>query len=159
MRDHIYRATWTLDIQRHYVDVCTFSPVMDSRWSFTDAAGHTHTPDSGTWHRVQDDPREPYFYTDDDGEEYNAPTHIECRECGERLRPDAVEASPFVEAIPGAITVTLTGIRSDGQTVSAVVTEEEARSIASATDTLTAERTVRSLLDAMPPERITHISR
>lgn len=91
------------------IEVTSNSPRPDPKWSFTDEHGHTHTWESGTWHRVQDDPDEPPFWFDVDGEEHNAPSHTECKLCGEHVHPGTRGPSAFREFIPGPLHCTLNG--------------------------------------------------
>lgn len=145
-------ADYTLDISTEIIDVTNYGPRRDPDWAFTDTAGHTHTWDSGTWHSVQDDPDEPAFYFDADGEEYNADTHIECKTCGEHLHPGMLEPTGWHEHIPGRVTATLTGQRSDGTTGTAVLTDAEQKAIQSAGEDR--DRVVQQILDALPGDRI-----
>ena len=84
------------------IELTSYGPQPDPDWRCTDHAGHEHDASRETLVMVQDDPDEPPFYTDEDGEEYNAPTHLECRLCGEHIEPGVVGPSPFRSFIPGA---------------------------------------------------------
>jgi hypothetical protein len=85
------------------IDVSSISPRRDPNWRYTDRAGHEHDVRGELLVRVQDDPGDPPFIFDSDGEEYNAPDHLECRLCGEHITPDIVGPSPFQECIMGPV--------------------------------------------------------
>lgn len=147
-------AGYTLDLSTEVTDVTNYGPRRDPAWTFTDAAGHAHTWESGTWHEVQDDPDEPAFAYDVDGEEYNASAHIECKTCGDHLRPGMLPPTGWHEHIPGPVTAKLTGQRSDGATVTATLTDAERQGIQLAGDS-DRDSIVLGILDALPDERIT----
>lgn len=94
---HTYRA------ERDFIMVPpSLGPRLDPDWTYTDAAGHTHTADRALLVYVQDDPEEPEVMFDEDGEEYPADEHLECSLCGEWINPGTKPPSPFAEAVPGA---------------------------------------------------------
>lgn len=98
LRDgHEYR------VEREQIELTGLSPRPDPDWRYTDPAGHEHDSSYALLIRVQDDPDEPPFYVDDDGEEWNAPDHLECRLCGEHIEPGTIGPSPFREFVPGPV--------------------------------------------------------
>lgn len=85
------------------IEVTSLGPHPDQTWTYCDAKGHEHSwaTHGETWANVQDDPDEPPFYFDADGEEYNAPSSPRCLTCGEVLDPATVGPFPFQQFIAG----------------------------------------------------------
>jgi hypothetical protein len=132
---------WTLDVSVDEIDVTSSMPWWepDPAWAYTDTHGHTHrwqTEQRGgehhavgdqSWHAVLDDPDGGDYYFDSDGEEYNAPTHCECRTCGDTLEPGRIDHGPdmFRRFIPGLKHYTLT----DPEGTPVAVSEDETQLI------------------------------
>jgi hypothetical protein len=107
-----------LEVEREVIPVHYLSDI-DAGWRFTDAAGHEHhceyeAPDHyPTLVRVTDET----YWCDTCGDEHEL-DHLECRQCGERIRPGTT--GPGTKFIQGLITYTL-----DGEPI----TEERAREL------------------------------
>lgn len=76
-----------VDVTRDLLDVTSLMPEPDPAWRMNDAAGHRH------YYRS---PRNPYpslryvidaWGMDEDGERFVRDAHMECRICGEHVRP------------------------------------------------------------------------
>jgi hypothetical protein len=108
-----------LVIEREIISVNYLSDI-DANWLFTDAHGHRHycdyeAPDHyPTLRQVTDE----VFWCEDCEDEHER-THLECRLCGEMVRPGTT--GPGTKFIPGLITATFNG---------EPVTPERARQIA-----------------------------
>lgn len=83
------------------IEVTSLGPRPDPNWTFTDAAGHEHDAKRELLDWLQDDPDDPPFYFDVDGDEHNADSHWECRLCGEWIEPGTTGPSPYREFIAG----------------------------------------------------------
>jgi hypothetical protein len=144
---------WQMTVDIDQVDVTSPFPSPHHHWRFTDAEGHEHRWDHGypTLTRVVDAEHwcdgnegiarhDPHMATDE--------AHYECAICGEVIEPE-MDPPYTPKTIPGHITYTLTGHRSNGAKVTAWLTEDEAAAVTpDATDD-----TIAALLDAIPDER------
>jgi hypothetical protein len=83
------------------IEVTGFSMKPDPNWTYLDRAGHLHDHSRALLITVQDNPDDPPFYFDEDGEEYNAPDHLECSICHEHIDPGLIPPSPYREFIQG----------------------------------------------------------
>lgn len=96
-----------LVIEREIIPVNYLSDI-DANWMFTDAAGHVHhceyeaADHYPTLRRVTDD-----TWWCEDCEDEHESTHLECRLCGEVIRPGTT--GPGTKYIAGMITCTLDG--------------------------------------------------
>ena len=97
----------TLSIEREIIPVHYLSDI-DANWRYTDAHGHEHYCDYGaadhypTLREVLDET----YWCGDCGDEHEL-SHLECRQCGEKIRPGTT--GPGVTYIPGMITYTFNG--------------------------------------------------
>lgn len=94
---HVYR------VECEQIEVTSLNPRPDPGWHYTDLAGHEHDHRRELLVETYDDPDDDPVYIDEDGEEWNAPTHLECRECGEWIEPGTLPPSPFAEYVPGVV--------------------------------------------------------
>lgn len=96
-----------LVIEREIIPVNYLSDI-DAHWKFTDSAGHAHycayeaADHYPTLRRITDE-----TWWCGDCEDEHESTHLECRQCGEVIRPGAT--GPGTKLIAGAITCTLDG--------------------------------------------------
>lgn len=130
------RMEWVgveLRVEVEPIETTSYSPRRDPSWTFTDAAGHIHDATAALLVRKQDDPDEPPFYFDEDGDEYNAPDHLECSLCGEWITPDTIGPDPWRTFTPGPMTGTLHGTRSDGTDVTINLSREQVEQLQAGT--------------------------
>lgn len=84
------------------IEVTSNLPEPDPDWRYVDAQGHEHTYSDGypTLVEVEDWPAG----VDVDGFDYPAGTRLECRLCGEEVRPGLRGPTGFREYIAGPVT-------------------------------------------------------
>lgn len=147
-------AGWTLSAEVDYIDVTSSYPSWRESWRMTDSNGHEHryAPGFPTLYEVVDashwcDGTEGFALHDP--HEHEDESHYECAQCGEVIEPDT-ESPIFAKSIPGAVSHTLEGFRSDGWRVTMRLDPDEAERIRATPD----DATALAILDAAPVERI-----
>lgn len=112
-----FRDGSRLTVEHGWQTVWSMYPEPDPRWRFTDAAGHEHYYDEGSWgddayptlRALYDKDHECYLCRGDDYEPFLG---YECRECGEAVTPGMI-TGPHSVVIAGQQHAWLDNVRTD----------------------------------------------
>lgn len=147
---------WTVTLNREMIDVTLGRHSSPNEcWRATDSQGHEHRWENGypTLRRVVDESHwcdgHEGMYNHDPHEQVDE-SHYECLLCGEVVKP-AMDPPGTPKFIPGAVTGTIEGPRSNGLVIRAWLTADEIDAIRSDPENADA---MQALVDAIPDERI-----
>lgn len=151
-------GSYVFTMGREYIDITSSHPTPNEHWAFTDANGHEHLYDHGypTLEMVVD---AEHWCNGDEGWARHDPhmhvdeAHYECRQCREVIKP-AMDPGGTRKSVPGSVTATLEGPRSDGYVVVAHLMDAEVERYSAATT----DETALAILDAVPNERLSSLT-